>query len=146
MHRPPPIVNLIALGEGEKTITEVCERIRLGRSLHGVAGTWSKTENGETLKNPKWPLVDIDQILPDFSLFDESRFMRPMGGRVFKMIPVESYRGCPYACTYCNSPAQRLITKSSGLGNFMRRKSISRLREELRYYVEQYDPDFFFFC
>jgi radical SAM superfamily enzyme YgiQ (UPF0313 family) len=64
---------------------------------------------------------------------------------MFKMIPVESYRGCPYACTYCNSPAQRGFSKEAGLGNFLRRKTLSVLRDELRENVDRYKPGFFYF-
>lgn len=140
-----PEITLIGPGEGEQTVVAAAEAVRKGESLDGIPGTWFKADNGEIRKYPQRPLVTIDEIIPDFSLFDESRFIRPMGGRIFKMIPVESYRGCPYACTYCNSPSQRAFATENALGNFMRRKSLDNLRNELRSYVEKYDPDFFFF-
>ena len=68
-----------------------------------------------------------------------------MGGRIFRMLPVETYRGCPYSCTYCNSPSQRLFTKSNELGNFLRRKTIPNLRDELAELIEKFDPHFFMF-
>ena len=127
-------VRMIGLGEGEKSVIEVCEAVRQNGSLERIPGTWFKNENGEIAKNPQPPLTDINNVIPDFSLFDESRFVRPMGGRIFKMIPVESYRGCPYACTYCNSPAQRAFSSVNNLGNFMRRKTIQNLRDELAFH------------
>ncbi|MCZ6496228.1 MAG: B12-binding domain-containing radical SAM protein [Alphaproteobacteria bacterium] len=140
-----PEIHLIGPGEGEHTVVAVAEAVRNGEPLDGIAGTWYKGASGEVCKYPQRPLVNISEVVPDFSLFDETRFMRPMGGRIFKMIPVESYRGCPYACTYCNSPAQRAFSSENELGNFMRRKTMDVLRAEMRSYVETYAPDFFFF-
>jgi anaerobic magnesium-protoporphyrin IX monomethyl ester cyclase len=139
-----PEVNLIGPGEGEHTVVAVAEAVRKGESLDGIPGTWFKTPEGEIHKTLQRPLVNINEVIPDFSLFDESRFMRPMGGRIFKMIPVETYRGCPYACTYCNSPSQRAFASENTLGNFMRRKTMDTLRNELRGYMELYEPNFFF--
>lgn len=141
----PPLIKLIGLGEGEKTIIAVSEAIRQGSPLKDIPGTWLKEDDGSIIKTPQPPLVDINNVTPDFSLFEESRFYRPMGGRVFKMIPIESYRGCPYSCTYCNSPSQRAFAKGNDLGNFMRRKTIPNLRDELASLQDTFNPDFFFF-
>ncbi len=138
-------IRLIGLGEGERSVVEFCARIRDGVTPDDIPGTWYKTVTGEIIKHPLPALVNIDDVVPDFSLFDETRFNRPMGGRVFKMIPVESYRGCPYACTYCNSPSQRLFTKKNELGNYLRRTSIDVLRDQLKGLQDKHDPEFFFF-
>jgi len=138
-------INIIGIGEGEKTIIEVAEAIRLGRSLKSIKGTWHRDSGGKIHKNPPQSLTDINDVIPDYSLFDESRFWRPVGGYNFKAVPVESYRGCPYSCTYCNSPGQRVFSKDNDLGIFLRRKTMEQLRTELRQYVELYDPTFFFF-
>ena len=140
-----PSVNLVGLGEGETIISEVAKAVKEGLPLNNIPGTWFRDENGEILKTAQPPLVDINKDIADFSLFDEKRFYRPMGGRIFKTIPVETYRGCPYLCTYCNSPSQLSFSKDNGLGNFLRRKSMENLRTELRGLVDRYDPDFFLF-
>ncbi len=140
-----PEINLIGLGEGENTVAAVAEAVRTNVDLTNIPGTWVKQADGAIKKNPQSPLVDINKVIPDFSLFHPSRFNRPMGGEVFRMVPVESYRGCPYACTYCNSPTQRLFSKENELGNFLRRNKMDGLRDKLRVLRDQYDPDFFFF-
>ena len=140
-----PEINMIGLGEGENSVIEVAEAVRLGEPLNKILGTYYRDSDGQIHKNPKDHLVNINEIAPDYTLFEENRFYRPMGGKVFKMIPVETYRGCPYACTYCNSPAQRTFSKQNGLGNFLRRKSIDTLRRELTEYVDRFNPDFFYF-
>ena len=138
-------VRLIGPGEGEDTVLAVAEAIAKGESLDGIAGTWWKSDDGEVKKYQQRPLTDINKVIPDYSLYDKSRFMRPMGGRVFKMIPIETFRGCPYACTYCGSPSQRAFATKHDLGNFMRRKTMDMLRAEIKDHIERYDPEFVFF-
>lgn len=138
-------INLIGLGEGERTVVNFCEAVRQGNGLRNIPGTWFKCEDGAIQKNSQLPLVDLEDEVPDYSLLDKSRFNRPMGGRVFRMMPVESYRGCPFSCTYCNSPAQYRLAKVNGIGNFLRRSRIEKLRDYLRTLRDAYNPEFFFF-
>jgi anaerobic magnesium-protoporphyrin IX monomethyl ester cyclase len=138
-------IKMIGLGEGERTVVEVAERVRKGEPLVGIPGTWCRGDEGKIVKTPQGPLININGARPDFSLFDERRFYRPMGGRIFKTMPIESYRGCPYACTFCNSPMQREFAKDAGQGNFLRRKTMENLRDELREVIDHYDPEFLYF-
>lgn len=140
-----PIVRQIALGEGEEVVVAVAEAVRQNQPTDAIPGTWMRKEDGTIIRNPRPPLVDIDRYRPDFSLFDERRFYRPMGGRIFRTVPIETYRGCPYTCTFCNSPMQVSLAKDENLGKFLRRKSLPRLRDELRQLIELYNPEFFYF-
>jgi radical SAM superfamily enzyme YgiQ (UPF0313 family) len=83
--------------------------------------------------------------LPDFSLFEEARLYRPMAGKVYRMLPVETHRGCPYGCAYCNSPAQRELYREAQSGNFLRKKSIDVVRKELDYYKSEWDIEYVYF-
>jgi len=139
-----PLINFVGLGEGETTIVLAAEAIRKNQPLHNIPGTWYRDSAGEIHKNPQSPLVNINQYQPDFSLFDEKRFIRPMGGNIFKTIPLETYRGCPFACTYCNSPGQVVFSREQGLDSFLRRKTMVGLADEIRELVDLYDPEFFF--
>ncbi len=54
-------------------------------------------KNGAIKKNPISKPVDINENpIIDFELFEEARLYRPMSGRVYKMLPVETHRGCPF--------------------------------------------------
>ena len=88
--------------------------------------------------------VNINSYLPDYSLFDERRFLRPLGEKVWKVIPIETYRGCPYTCTFCNSPTQNVIAKESGQGNYLRRKSVETLRDEITTMLNDYSCEFMY--
>jgi radical SAM superfamily enzyme YgiQ (UPF0313 family) len=107
-------------------------------------GTIVKDENGRVIHNKPRPLVDVNQVIPDFSLFDDRRFYRPLGAKIWKTIPLETYRGCPYTCTFCNSPTQVIIAKENDQGYFLRRKSMQNLRSEIEHMIERHNPEFFY--
>ena len=139
-----PEVKAIGIGEGEKTILAFCEATRTKQPLNTVGGIWYKN-NGEIIKTQANELVNINNSRPDFSLIDEARFYRPMGGKIFKTVPIETYRGCPYLCTFCNSPMQVTNAKEQEQGFFLRRKDIPILKEELKNITKLYKPEFFYF-
>jgi radical SAM superfamily enzyme YgiQ (UPF0313 family) len=139
-----PLIQCIGVGEGEETIVDFCECIRNGGSPTDIKGTWSKDGDGHITKNPPRALVDINKVIPDFSLFDERRFYRPLGARIWKAIPLETYRGCPYTCTFCNSPTQVSIAKVNEQGHFLRRKGIAQLRREIEIMIDRYSAEFFY--
>ncbi len=138
-------INLIGLGEGENTVIDFAEAVRNNKSLHNISGTWYKDKEGHIHKNSHGSLINMDDSFPNFELIDETRFYRPMGGRIFKTIPIETYRGCPYSCTFCNSPMQVKFAKKSDQGFFLRRKSVDVLSKELSHMINTYSPEFFYF-
>ena len=139
-------INFIAMGEGEITLLEVAEAVRKGENLKNLKSTCYKDKNLKIYKNPKNKLVDINKSIPDYSLFDPKRFYRPMGGRIFKTIPIETYRGCPYQCTFCNSPMHLTQTKQENIShNFLRRKTITNIKQEIVEVVKLYEPKFLYF-
>lgn len=141
-----PFIKSIGIGEGEEMILQMAEAIRQGQDYKKIPGTWHKDQTGEVIKNGRGPVVNISNITPDFNLFDESRFYRPMGGKIFKTIPVETYRGCPFACTYCNSPMQNVLVRNEGIApNFLRKKDMAVLRDEIKELVKKFSPQFLYF-
>lgn len=139
-----PHVQCVGTGEGEGVIAEFCEAVRHGAAPTTIAGTWAKDEEGAAVHNPPRPLVDVNRVVPDFSLFDERRFLRPLGARIWKAIPLETYRGCPYTCTFCNSPKQVVLAKERQQGLYLRRKTMASVRREMETMIERYRPDFFY--
>jgi len=139
-----PNVTCIATGEGEHIIPEFCEAARIGISLLDIKGTRVKDKEGKIISNMPRPLVNVNDVIPDFSLFDERRFLRPLGAKIWKAIPIETYRGCPYQCTFCNSPIQVVLAKEKNQGVYTRRKSMDTVRRELESMVEKYNPNFLY--
>ena len=90
------------------------------------------------------PYVRLDDYSTDFSLFDEARFERPMGGKIHRAVPIETYRGCPNACTYCNSPMHNRIAKGHG-AVFLRRRSTSWMRREIARLAKEHSANLLYF-
>ena len=69
-----------------------------------------------------------------------------MGGKIFKTIPIETYRGCPYKCTFCNSPMHNDRVKKDEIAHsFLRRKTIKNIRSEISELKRLYQPEFLYF-
>ena len=136
-----PQVKIIGIGEGEETVLELARKLRSGGDISDIPNTWLKKDTGQIIKNPIRPPVDINKVLPDYSLFEERRFFRPMGGKILKTVPLETARGCPYQCTFCDSPMWAKLYHEKCGATFLRRKSINSLIEEIRYLVREYSPE-----
>ena len=141
-----PLIKHIAVFEGEKTFNNLIDTWESKTELSKIAGTWYKDDQGVIHKNPANPLCDVTEIIPDFSCYENKRWQRPMGGTIWKRaVSMETYRGCPYKCSYCNSPTSRDLSKSLNLGNFMRRKTADVVERDLKYYIDTIGPDFVMF-
>ena len=96
-----PEINMICVGEGEHVVAELCDRMEKGKQYHDIPGLWIK-RNGVIKKNKIGPVVNINnRPVLDLSIFPEGRLYRPMQGKVWRMFPLETHRGCPYTCNYC---------------------------------------------
>jgi hypothetical protein len=116
----------VCRGEGEIALIELCERMCEGRSVTDIPNLWVR-EDGQLYRNPLGPRVDLDQLpFADYSLFEEQAIYRPMEGKLWRTIGIESQRGCPFQCTYCNSPGQNRIANAEQGSKFYRRKSLDR--------------------
>ncbi|MBS2030452.1 MAG: TIGR04013 family B12-binding domain/radical SAM domain-containing protein [Deltaproteobacteria bacterium] len=82
--------DLVAVGEGEKTIVELVRRLRVGESWHGVPGT-ARLEEGALRSHGKGELATLDDW-PPFAV------------RHDKFGAIEITRGCIYACKFCQTP------------------------------------------
>jgi anaerobic magnesium-protoporphyrin IX monomethyl ester cyclase len=137
-----PNVKAIAIQEGENIVRDAIR----SNDVTSVKGVWYKDANGKVVKNSPQQLCDITKIIPDYDCFADIRWNRPMGGKTFsRAVSMETYRGCPYNCTYCNSPNTRNISKDFNNGKFLRRKPAHIVERDLLYYKEKIDPDLIMF-
>ena len=138
-------INIVCKGEGEYALTELLRRLENKQSYENIPNLWVRKSNGTIVSNPT-TMVDMDDNpLIDMSLFEEARFYRPMGGKVYRMFPVETHRGCPYKCAFCNSPSQMAMYKTEQGKSFLRRKSFDNMREELLYYKNETKAEYLYF-
>ena len=138
-------VDMLCVGEGENAIVDLADRLARGEDYSDVTNLWVRKKNGTIKKNSITKPVDINQmpITTDIGLFGEKRFYRPMGGKIRRLLPVETHRGCPYTCAFCNSPSQnRLYT---GRGNFFRKKSMDLVKQEIENHIKTWKVEYIYF-
>jgi anaerobic magnesium-protoporphyrin IX monomethyl ester cyclase len=138
-------IDIVCKGEGEDALRTLCERMRKGQSYDDVPNLWIKEKDGNIKKNPT-KMVDMDaNPLIDMSIFEDARYYRPMGGKVYRMFPVETFRGCPYKCAFCNSPSQEVMYRAETGQSYIRRKSFENMRRELLFYKEEMQAEYLYF-
>ena len=138
-------IDYACMGEGEGLIVDICRRMAAKQPIADIPNLAYK-QNGTIVKNPMRPLEDINrQPVPDYSLFEPERFLRPMGGRVYRTIPIETNRGCPYKCTFCNSPYTLNMYANAGDKGFFRKKSAATIDRELSELVRLHDAEYVYF-
>jgi len=141
-----PSVDIVCVGEGDVALVELCERLRDSKDFYNIANLWIKKVDGSTVKNPTGPAVNINSLPPlDFTIFEDDRYYRPMRGRMYRMLPVETHRGCPYTCAFCNSPTQNDLYEAQSQSKFFRKKSVEKIREELINFKNQWKGEYVFF-
>ena len=139
------LINLVCVGEGENALIDLCKKIENNEDYSDVTNLWIKKDGKIIKKNSITKPVDINKNpLIDTSLFEENRLYRPMAGKVYKMFPVETIRGCPFTCTFCNSPDQMKLYKSLG-HNFYRKKNMKLVYKELKHFKEVHKVEYMYF-
>jgi radical SAM superfamily enzyme YgiQ (UPF0313 family) len=125
-------VDYVCVGEGEYANVEFCKALATGKDLKSVKGIWAKDGN-KIIKNPKGSLVEMcDLPMLDFHRYDPKRIYRPMSGKLWRMVPIEFSRGCPYKCTFCSAPVFEEEFKD--VGTWSRHKPIDQIeRDEILY-------------
>ena len=137
-------VDYVITGEGEQAIVEFCDVLQRGGDMSQVPGI-AFYRDGNFTRNYLPGLVNPDSVpLPDYDDFEESRYYRPMQGKLRRMFPVETIRGCPYTCAYCNSPSQASIHSGEG-ARFFRKSSTEYIRAQIDHLVSRYAPDSLYF-
>lgn len=144
------VVDMLCVGEGENAIIDLANSISNNEDYSNVTNLWIRQKNGEIRRNSVSRPVDIDELPPitDIGLFGEKRFYRPMGGKIRRLLPVETHRGCPYTCSFCNSPAQnRLYGDGDFLKgmSFFRKKNMELVKQEIENHINKYKVEYIYF-
>jgi radical SAM superfamily enzyme YgiQ (UPF0313 family) len=80
------------------------------------------------------PAVPLDELPPpDRELYYKYKFLRDMPMKRFI-----SSMGCPYPCTFCHEPVIRSMYKSETKSDYLRRKSVRRIVDEIKYIKARY--------
>ncbi len=135
-------VDIVCVGEGEVAVKNLVARMSKSESILDINNLWIKLPSGKIKKNPIGPPSDLETLpYPDLSLVDDRHLYAPFAGHVYKMTFVESQRGCPRRCTYCCNHIF-LDMYSEYAAQYLRRKSIRRLIDEIVYLKNAYELNF----
>jgi anaerobic magnesium-protoporphyrin IX monomethyl ester cyclase len=124
-------IDYIVISEGEIAFTEIIKHIEKGDSTEPIVNTWYKSKNNTIIKGRQIGFIQDLDSLPHFDK------------EIFKEIfPLKAYyltmtsRGCPYNCSYCFNHFFREIPEEKS--NYIRRRSIKHVMEELAIAKEKY--------
>ncbi len=125
--------DFVLRGEAEATLPVFLDAWKRGLELESVPGLSYRRE-GEIRHNPPAdPILDLDALpFPDLSLLRPDR--KP--GLRSKTIPVQTSRGCPFACTFCSVTGM--------FGRAYRHRSTENIISELRRYDSRRSIIFFY--
>lgn len=138
-------IDMLCVGEGEKVILEICNRIENNMSLVDIEGLYVKRD-GKMYKNRPAALNDLDELPhPDYTEFDNRLFYKPMQGRMYKMVNIETSRGCAFSCTFCAAPELRKFFKEGGCGQYYRIMDMNKIIEQIYFQVKKHNPEFIYF-
>ncbi len=138
-----PNVDAVCIGEGEISLIQLCECLEHNAPLQDIPGMWIKQSDGTIQKNPQGTSVVLDDLpAPDYSVLDRQKFQGP--------VPLIAHRGCPYLCTFCNSPAQARLFDAASQKSFFRKHSMASLRRDLEdltaHHSSKLSKDGLYFC
>lgn len=132
------VADIVCVGEGEQAMLELAEALEAGRDPTGIESLWFRRD-GRVLRNPIRRLqANLDGLpFPDYDLqrhwvaSDKGLVpARPENLRgALHRYRVETTRGCPNQCTFCNNAA--LLKVYKGKGKWVRKRSNEDVIAEL---------------
>jgi anaerobic magnesium-protoporphyrin IX monomethyl ester cyclase len=135
--------DIVCVGEGERAMLDLAEHMDSGADPTDIGGLAFRAGgpfgNRSEVRNPVDPLIeDLDELpFPDYDLnghwvVADGRLVpaRPANLRgALDRLRVETTRGCPYRCTFCNNTSWASIYQ--GKGSWVRRRSVDNVLSEL---------------
>jgi len=139
-------VDYVCRGEGEGGLVELCNALEEGRDTTNIKNLWIKKNGKIIAKNSIRPALDVNTLpVQDLSIFEDVSLHRPMTGKIYRMAPVETQRGCPYACRFCNSPEKNEFYNAQQAGRFFRKRDMKHVHMELKELINKYNIEYIFF-
>jgi len=138
-------VDFICKGDGEGAMLDLCNALEQGKEPTSIPNLIIKKNGAVTERNPVRDAQGLNELpMQDLSIFEPNSLYRPMMGKIYRFAPLEPQRGCPYLCTFCNSPENNTIYKDDSAGDFLRDRTIKNLHEEIEHLVKNFGIEYFF--
>lgn len=138
------VADIVCVGEGEEPMLQLVEQLEAGKDPKNIPSLGFRGGgpfgNEATFRNPVMSLAQkLDDIpFPDYEL--ETHWIVGDGGLeparldnlrgTLHRLRVETTRGCPYQCTFCNNAVWLKIHK--GKGKWVRTRSTDNVIAEIR--------------
>ncbi len=127
-------VDIIVVGEGERTVVELVEQLENQQPIRDVDGI-AYCDKGEIFKtSPRSYIEDISSIpFPAWDLFPMKRYFQESNVNFpQRKMSVITSRGCPYQCSFCFHGI---------FGHKYRFRSAENLFEEIKLLSEKYEVE-----
>jgi len=124
-------VDFVLQGEGETSMPEFCEAIKIGSDLKQVPGIAFKTKSSFFISDPSW-IKDFENLpIPAMDLVNHDFYKRNKKNSTI----IVSSRGCPMQCSYCSMSA---LSSYAGF----RQRSVENVIAELKSQIKEQDVGF----
>lgn len=132
-----PAVDVVVMGEGERTLVDLLATLETAGNLAHVAGIACRSGDGAVVQtSEREPILALDELpWPARDLIDVERYLAVWKKEHgYSSLSLSVSRGCPYGCEYCMDAV---------MGPHLRRRSPKSVAAELRYLELEYAPDRF---
>ena len=127
-----PGVDAVVKGEGQKPMLDLCDAWEKGEVPKGIPGTMAHADDPVPEQDVYYSNNLDDYPIVDRTMVEYRRYYDVMGkGGIFTTLI--SSRGCPYRCTFCNTPRHRYRVMSP-----------ARVCEEIRACLDLGIEEFYF--
>ena len=127
-------LDAICIGEGDNAIIQIIKYFREGLDFAEIPNVLCQSNYENGLQNREL-INDLDSLpfADQDSIFDAVPYYRTVQLRSFL-----TSRGCPYRCSYCHNAG--FNSQFKGLGPIVRRYSVDRVIDEIKYTREKHPP------
>lgn len=132
-------VDYVCVGEGEDAVLELVESLNSKGETKSIANIWCKDSGGIIENPPRSLIADLDSLpFPDKDIF-----YREHNSLVNEVYTIAASRGCQYRCNFCFNSYMGQLYKNDR--NYLRRRSVDNVIEELKLAKEKYRTKSIFF-
>ncbi|MBW8039137.1 MAG: B12-binding domain-containing radical SAM protein [Planctomycetes bacterium] len=137
-------IDVVCLGEGERTIVELAKAFEDGSGLEEVKGICYEADGQAVYTEPRELIDDLDTLDYDLNLIqDWDRYITKLNGRPALLDVIESQRGCPFHCRFCYQSRKGYHKDSKKV---VRAHSVEWVFEKAKQLKEMIGVDYTSFC
>jgi len=139
-------VNYVCRGEGEGALVDLANALEEDKDPCKIKNLWVKKNGKIVARNSIRPALDVNTLpTQDLSIFEDISLHRPMMGKIYRMAPVETQRGCPYACKFCNSPEKNELYNTERASRFFRKREMKHVHQEIKEIISKHSIEYIMF-